>query len=180
MSHEEEARLVSENMGLVYRVAHSYERHGPPFEDLVQEGTIGLLTAIRRFDPSKGSLSNYATLWILSHVQRACGRWEFLAQPIERDQSPYGMNRGHVDTLDLIPDNREADPSEAPDLGPLLRWLPEKERRAVTLYYGLDGERPHTHEEVGAALGCTYQYSQQLISKAHSRLLRQMAVPYED
>lgn len=58
-------RLVETNMRLVFSIASKHRGEGIAFEDLISEGTIGLLEGIRRFDPQKGyKLSTYATFWI--------------------------------------------------------------------------------------------------------------------
>lgn len=65
-------RLVEANMRLVINVARGYNSSLIPFEDLVQEGAIGLMTAADRFDPSKGNrFSTYATHWIRQAITRA-------------------------------------------------------------------------------------------------------------
>jgi RNA polymerase primary sigma factor len=66
------ARLVECNMRLVVSIAKSYRASGIPFEDLVQEGAIGLMTATDRFDPGRGyRFSTYATQWIRQAIGRA-------------------------------------------------------------------------------------------------------------
>jgi RNA polymerase primary sigma factor len=65
-------RLVECNMRLVISIAKAYRSSGIPFEDLVQEGAIGLMTAAERFDPSRGyRFSTYATQWIRQSIGRA-------------------------------------------------------------------------------------------------------------
>lgn len=64
--------LVEEHMGLVRSVAFRYRNLGIPVEDLVQEGAIGLLTAVDEFDPDRGaSFSTYAFWRIRSAVTHA-------------------------------------------------------------------------------------------------------------
>ncbi|MBL8048901.1 MAG: sigma-70 family RNA polymerase sigma factor [Chthonomonas sp.] len=65
-------RLIESNMRLVINIARSYRSRTFPLEDLVQEGAIGLMHAINRFDPSKGfRFSTYATHWIRQSIGRA-------------------------------------------------------------------------------------------------------------
>jgi RNA polymerase primary sigma factor len=65
-------RLIEKNLRLVVSVATRYRDTGLPFEDLIQEGNIGLMKAVEKFDPDRGfRFSTYATWWIRQAVQRA-------------------------------------------------------------------------------------------------------------
>jgi RNA polymerase primary sigma factor len=64
--------MIECNLGLVYAVARRYRGRGVPFEDLVQEGTIGLVGAVERFDHHRGlKFSTYAVWWIRRSVADA-------------------------------------------------------------------------------------------------------------
>ncbi len=66
---EAAARLITSNLRLVVRVALMYNRVYSNTMDLIQEGNIGLVEAVRRFDPFKGArLPTYATWWIKAYV----------------------------------------------------------------------------------------------------------------
>lgn len=63
-------RLVRSHLGFVVHIARRYRRFGLPLNDLVQEGTIGLIHAVRRFDPTRNvRLCTYAAWWIRAHIQ---------------------------------------------------------------------------------------------------------------
>jgi RNA polymerase sigma-32 factor len=65
-----EGRLVHSHLGFVVHIARRYRRFGLPLNDLVQEGTIGLIHAVRRFDPGRNMrLCTYAGWWIRFHIQ---------------------------------------------------------------------------------------------------------------
>ena len=63
--------LIEANLRLVLNIAKQYRHMGIPFSDLISEGNIGLMTAIDKFDPTKGHrLSTYATWWIRQRILR--------------------------------------------------------------------------------------------------------------
>src|ERR1700749_4349324 len=65
-------QMIKANLRLVVKIAHDYENFGLPLLDLINEGNIGLMKAVERFDPAKGGkLSTYSALWIKQSIKRA-------------------------------------------------------------------------------------------------------------
>jgi RNA polymerase primary sigma factor len=65
-------QMIKANLRLVVKIAHDYEGFGLPLLDLINEGNIGLMKAVERFDPAKGGkLSTYGAWWIKQSIKRA-------------------------------------------------------------------------------------------------------------
>jgi len=65
-------QMIKANLRLVVKIAHDYDWLGMPLLDLINEGNIGLMKAVERFDPEKGGkLSTYAGWWIKQSIKRA-------------------------------------------------------------------------------------------------------------
>ncbi len=102
-------RMILSNLRLVLSIANKYRWSELPFDDLVQEGNIGLMRAVERFDWRKGfRFSTYATWWIRQQITRAIANQERavrvpvhmqdLARSILRERDKFEFQRGGAES----------------------------------------------------------------------------------
>ena len=151
MGEEARQHLIKANTRLVISIAKKYREHGVPFLDLIQEGNMGLIKAVDKFDHRRGTrLSTYATWWIRQSISRALGeqgrniripvhmndrirKLYKTAERLEREQ-------GRRPTPEEIAEEMSIEPSK-------VQWMMRVSRRPFSLEQtvGNDGETELAH-----------------------------------
>ena len=107
------ARLVTSNLRLVVKIAYEYRRAYKNIMDLVQEGNIGLMQAVRRYDPYRGvKLSSYAAWWIRAYILRfILNNWRLVKLGTTQAQRKLFFNlrkkRAELQAMGIDPTNAE-------------------------------------------------------------------------
>jgi RNA polymerase primary sigma factor len=145
MGEEARQHLIEANTRLVVSMAKKYIGHGVPFLDLIQEGNLGLIKAVDKFDYRRGTrLSTYATWWIRQSISRALAeQGRTIRIPIhmsDRIRKLYQtaqrleQERGRKPTPEEIAEEMNIESSK-------VQWMMRASRRALSL------ERPVGEEE---------------------------------
>jgi RNA polymerase primary sigma factor len=105
-------QMITANLRLVVKIAREYEGLGLPLLDLINEGNIGLMKGVERFDSNKGAkLSTYASLWIKQAIRRALSNQsKTIRLPVHVFDKMTHIRRAEVklrETLDREPTDEE-------------------------------------------------------------------------
>lgn len=102
-------KIVNANLRFVVNVAKKYQKKGLELEDLISEGNIGLMTAIEKFDVSKGyHFISYAVWWIRQSILKAiCEKSRAIRLPQNRANELVQIERARKDIKGEVPEEQE-------------------------------------------------------------------------
>lgn len=174
--------LIEHNLRLVVYIARRFENTGIDLEDLISIGTIGLIKAVGTYRADKKiKLATYASRCIeneiLMHLRKTSPqkREVPLDEPLSIDGNGNELLLSDIlgTESDLVARPMEAD-ADRQMLRQALTTLDSRERRIVTLRFGLEGEQEHTQKEVAAAMGISQSYISRLEKRIMDRLRREI------
>ena len=178
--------LVARNLGLVKMEATRRILSAPVadeadrdawFDEMVQAAHLGLRRAAEKFNPSLGfKFSTYAMPWIRKMAGESfrdlCDTWNHVSL-----DAPVGDDASDASLVDFVADEAAEDPSEGAGRAMRAEWaralvaaLPLRERRVVSLYFGMEGLKPRTFQEIADA----ENVSAQCIHRIYQRALRRL------
>jgi RNA polymerase primary sigma factor len=174
-------KLINANLKFVPTVAKQFKGCGLPFADIIEEGNIGLIKAIDRFDPKKDNkVISYAVWWIRKCIMEAIDKKGVLDTDniddvfinTNKQDDEQQVNNSKF----IVPENYEVGEEHNNDFNikqvieELFDGVPERERYIVSDYYGLDGESPKTLDEIGTEINLTKERVRQLNEKALKKM----------
>lgn len=177
--------LITHNLRLVVYIAKKFESKTTSTEDLVSIGTIGLMKAVKTFNPEKNiKLATYASRCIeneiLMHLRKVNNMKAEMSfdEPLSVDWD--GNELTLRDVLGTEPDD-VFEPIEYTDEKRLLlktvNALPEKERNLMIMRFGLNGTESHTQKQLADRLGISQSYisrlEKKILDKIKTEMLRQ-------
>ena len=174
--------LIEHNLRLVVYIARRFENTGINIEDLISIGTIGLIKAINTFRADKNiKLATYASRCIENEIlmylrKNSAQRTEVsFDEPLNTDWDGKELLLSDVlgTESDIVQRPIEED-ADRQMLGRAVGKLSEREKRIITMRFGLGGARELTQKEVADRLGISQSYISRLEKRIISRLRREM------
>jgi RNA polymerase primary sigma factor len=178
-SGDEAAReqMSRANLRFVIKIAREYENLGMPLLDLINEGNIGLMKAVERFDPAKGGkLSTYSSLWIKQQIRRAlASQGKTIRLPVHIADKIYQLSQAEARLRHVF--GRDATDEElAHELGVKVKKITGLRRAALrpaSLDAPLGDENSSTVAEVVADENASTPF-EHLLGKSETDLIGQL------
>ncbi len=172
-------KLISSNLKFVASVAKQYQGRGLSYADLIAEGNIGLMKALDKFDGERGyKIISYSVWWIRQTILEALEKRNTsdnedlpndYEKPLATDDDDYKTEMSDDNFLnDGTEADKEKEQTEAINL--LMEYLNQRERNIITKYYGLDGNKPKTLEEIGMEYGLTKERIRQIKNTSFKKM----------
>ena len=177
--------LIEKNMGYVVTLARQYSCELLTTDDLISEGSIGIIKAAEKYDPSRGKpFVTFAAPYIRHSIEEAIRRVTGDVSVVSTDESlPVGSKNNY--TLLNVLEDKDAPRADlvfeqnalSDDLVQVIDVLNEREQAVIRGCFGVDGERK-TMAEIGVELGLKRERVRQIRDKA-LRKLRKASVSSE-
>ena len=170
-------KLIRHNLRMVAHVAKKYYTTPDKQDDFISIGTIGLIKAVDTYDSARTvRFASYASQCIQNELRMHLRRVRREAGTLSLQEPLEGEN-GMLTLADTLPDEAVMEEDcerrdAAARLRTLVEQLPERERRLLTLRYGLGGGAPLTQQEVAARFGISRSYVSRLEKRALTELAR--------
>ncbi len=143
-------KLITSNLRFVVKVALEYKNYGVKLLDLIQEGNIGLMMALKKFDPRKGyRFISYAVWWIRAYIQNFIIKsWSLVKIGTTQAQKKLFYKLGKIRRLLEAPqgDRQQSYQDIAKDLGVKEEEIHEMEQRMARRDVSLDLPFDESHE----------------------------------
>lgn len=174
--------LIIHNLRLVVYISKKFETKTTSTEDLVSIGTIGLMKAVKTFNPDKNiKLATYASRCIeneiLMHLRKVNSMKSEMSfdEPLSIDWD--GNELTLRDVLGTEPNDVYEEieyDDEKRVLMNTVNALPEKERRLMIMRFGLNGQQSHTQKELADELGISQSYISRLEKRILTKIKKEM------